>query len=50
MDAITRLVQAGIRPDCAVETVVWYRSQGDDAGLESYIRSREKKVVEVSAR
>ena len=34
MDTITRLVQAGIRPDCAVETVAWFRQQGNDSGLE----------------
>lgn len=51
MDTITRLVQAGIRPDCAVETVAWYRQQGNDQGLERYIQEverhskREKKYV-----
>lgn len=32
MDMITRLVQAGIRPDCAVETVAWYRRRQDEHG------------------
>lgn len=41
MDSVTRLVQAGIRPDCAVETVAWYRQQGNDNGLERYIQEAE---------
>jgi len=43
MDAITRLVEAGIRPDCATETVAWYRQQGNDHGLELYIREAEER-------
>lgn len=43
MDAIRRLVEAGIRPDCAVETVAWYRQQGDDNGLERYIQEVEMR-------
>ena len=46
MDTITRLVTAGIRPDCAVETVAWFREQGDDNGLEKYISSIERKMRE----
>jgi hypothetical protein len=48
MDTITRLIQAGIRPDCAVETVAWFRHQGDERGLERYIQqaeSRNKRYV-----
>ena len=48
MDTITRLVQAGIRPDCAVETVAWFRQLGNDSGLERYIQeaeSRHKRCV-----
>ena len=48
MDAVTRLIQAGIRPDCAVETVAWYRSQGDDIGLDRYIHAAETRKAEVS--
>jgi len=44
MDSITRLVQAGIRPDCATETVAWFRSQGDDHGLERYILQAESRI------
>lgn len=43
MDTIRRLVEAGIRPDCAVETVAWYRQQGDDMGLERYIQEAERR-------
>ncbi len=43
MDAITRLVQAGICPDCAVETVAWFRQQGNDSGLERYIQDAESR-------
>ena len=43
MDTITRLVQAGIRPDCAVETVAWFRQQGNDHGLEEYIQAAESR-------
>lgn len=43
MDSITRLVQAGIRPDCAVETVAWFRQQGNDIGLERYIQDAESR-------
>lgn len=44
MDMITRLVQAGIRPDCAVETVAWFRQQGNDSGLESYVAQAERNA------
>lgn len=44
MDYVTRLVQAGIRPDCAVETVAWFRAQGDDKALERYTRAAEKRA------
>ena len=43
MDMVSRLVQAGIRPDCAVETVAWFRQQGNDAGLERYVNEVEEK-------
>lgn len=43
MDTITRLVQAGINPICATETVAWFRRQGDDHGLEEYIQAVESR-------
>lgn len=42
MDMISRLIQAGIRPDCAVETVAEFRRQGDDHGLEQYVTKKER--------
>lgn len=46
-----RLIAAGIRPDCAVETVVWFRTQGDEAGLERYVTGVEARSnMEVSCR
>lgn len=44
MDAVNRLIQAGIRPDCATETVLRYETQGDAAGLERYILDAEKRA------
>ena len=41
MTPVERLIEAGIRPDCAVETVEWYRTQGDDHILERYIQEAE---------
>ena len=38
-----RLIAAGIRPDCAQETVMWYRAQGDDYGLEKYVNEVESR-------
>ena len=43
MDMVSRLVQAGILPDCAVETVAWFRQQGNDAGLERYVNEVERR-------
>lgn len=44
MDYVSRLVQAGIRPDCAVETVAWFRSQSEDRKLEEYTQECEKRA------
>ena len=43
MDMVSRLVQAGILPDCAVETVAWFRQQGNDAGLDRYVNEVERR-------
>lgn len=43
MGDVERLVAAGIRPDCARETVLWFRAQGDDMGLQRYIREAEER-------
>ena len=50
LDEKERLIRAGIRPDCAAETVQWFRQQGDEDGLERYIQSKEQHKVEVSFR
>ncbi len=41
LDTIRRLVEAGIGFDCALETVAWFRQQGDDQSLERYIQQVE---------
>lgn len=45
MDMISRLVQAGIRPDCAVMTVAKYRKQADESGLKRYVEEMEAKAA-----
>ena len=41
MSEIYRLIAAGIRPDCAEDTVAWYMARGDASGLETYINTLE---------
>lgn len=43
MTHFERLVAAGIRPDCALETAYWYSKQGDEEGLEKYVREVEER-------
>ena len=43
MGAVERLIAAGIRPDSAMESVLWFRAQGDDMGLQRYIREAEDR-------
>ena len=50
MGAVDRLIAAGIRPDCAQETVMWYRAQGDDYGLEKYLNEVESRQDRKSTR
>lgn len=45
MDAVNRLIQAGIRPDCANETVLQFEARGDCAGLERYVLDAEAKAA-----
>lgn len=45
MDAVNRLIQAGIRPDCATETVLMYEARGDAAGLEHYVQDAETRAA-----
>ena len=43
MTPVERLIAAGIRPDCARETIMWFRAQGDDYGLEKYLNEVEAR-------
>ena len=43
MTEYERLVAIGIDPECARDTVCWYRFQGDDAGLERYVQEAEAR-------
>ena len=43
MTLVERLVAAGMSPDCAAETAMWYMAQGDDMGLQRYIREAEDR-------
>lgn len=45
MDYAERLISAGIRPDCALETVAWYEQQGDEGKLEEYVKECEGRAV-----
>lgn len=44
MTEFERLVQAGIKPDCALDTCNWYRMQGDDSSLKRYVREVEERA------
>ena len=46
MTTIERLIAAGMTPECAAETAMWYRAQGDDDGLESYVIALEASHVD----
>ena len=50
MNYIYRLVAAGLSPASAIEAVAWYRSQGDDIGLEKYAQEVEGGCKECSVR
>lgn len=43
MGAAERLIAAGLQPECAQETVLWYQTQGDDCGLEKYLTEVESR-------
>lgn len=44
MTYFERLVEAGIRPDCALDTCHWYETQGDESSLEKYVKEAENKA------
>ena len=41
MTYVERMVSAGMSPDAAAETAMWYMAQGDDEGLEDYVIALE---------
>lgn len=45
MDAVERLVSAGMDRVCAVETVIWFTRQGSDDKMEDYISDLERKTA-----
>lgn len=49
MDPYLELIELGIRPDCAADTVDFYKNRDDMNGLEQYI-NHLKCRVEVSDR
>lgn len=49
MDAYLRLIAAGIRPDCAADTISEFKRRNDTDGLERYINDMECRM-EVSDR
>lgn len=44
MDMFSRLVSAGLSVESALDTLVWFRQQGDDKGLDRFVREVEDKV------
>ena len=44
MTYFERLVEAGIRPDCAIDTCRWYQEQGDESGLKLYVEEVEHRL------
>lgn len=44
MTYFERLVEAGIRPDCALDTCHWYEKQGDESSLEKYVSEAEERA------
>ena len=43
MDMIRRLAYAGMDIDSAVETVMWFRQQGEGHKLEQYVNEIEER-------
>lgn len=44
MTEFQRLVEAGIDPDCAIETCHRFRMQGNDSGLKEYVEDIERRL------
>lgn len=45
MDAVNRLIQAGIRSDCAENIVLQFEERNDFAGLERHVQAAEAKAA-----
>lgn len=43
MESVDRLVAAGVHPNTAVDTVIWFIQRGDDTGLEEYVQEVEER-------
>lgn len=43
MDMFSRLVSAGLSVESALEALAWFRQQGDDKGLDRFVREVGKK-------
>jgi hypothetical protein len=43
MVAVDRLISAGMEPEAAVDTALWFKMQGDEDGLESYVSEIERR-------
>jgi hypothetical protein len=43
MVAVDRLISAGMEPEAAVDTALWYKLQGDDEGLEDFVAHVERR-------
>lgn len=43
MDMFSRLVSAGMSVESALDTLVWFRQQGDDKGLDRFVCEVEER-------
>lgn len=50
MSDIDRLLALGVRYDCALDIVHYFRVRGDLAGLDEYIEHIKSRKMEVSDR
>lgn len=50
MDSIRRLAYSGMDLDSAVDAVMWFRSQGDDIGLEKFVLAVEERYEQMGKR
>jgi hypothetical protein len=43
MVAVDRLISAGMEPEAAVDTALWFKMQGDEDGLENFVAEIERR-------